>query len=133
MTESPTPSRWRRRLLNRFVLVPAVLVVVIALWNGYVALHDHGVVEGRVVDAAGKPVADATVVLWVLNFTTYVDKSHTVTDADGRFTITGNDSHNLQLAAEKAGVGRSARVPVRLYFRAEDTRLQAPLVIKGGG
>jgi hypothetical protein len=133
MIDAPQPSRWRRRLLNRFVLVPAVLVVAIALWNGYVALHDHGVIEGRVVDAAGQPVADATVVLWVLDFTTYVEKSHATTGPDGRFTITGNPSHNIQLAAEKPGIGRSARVPVRLYFRAEDTRLRTPLMLKSGG
>ena len=133
MTDALQPSRWRRRLLNRFVLVPAVLVVVIALWNGYVALHDHGVIEGRVIDAAGQPVAGATVVLWVLDFTTYVEKSHATTGPDGRFTITGNPSHNIQIAAEKPGAGRSKRVPVRLYFRAEDVSLRDPLVLKSGG
>jgi hypothetical protein len=120
---------WRRLAINRFVLVPATIAVAIALWNGYVASHDHGIVVGRVVDAAGRPVPDASVVLWVLNFTTYVEKTRATTDSAGRFVITNNDSHNIRLAAEKPGVGRSARVPVRLYFRAQDIELNEPLIL----
>jgi hypothetical protein len=122
---------WRRLVINRFVLVPAAIAVAIALWNGYVATHDHGIVAGRVVDAAGLPVPDAAVVLWVLNFTTYVEKTRATTDSAGRFVITNNDSHNIRLAAEKPGVGRSARVPVRLYFRAQDIELNEPLILSG--
>jgi hypothetical protein len=122
---------WRRLVINRFVLVPATIAIAALLWNVYVSMHDHGVVAGQVVDAAGRPVADATVVLWVLNFTTYVEKSRATTDAAGRFVITDNDSHNLRLAAEKPGVGRSARVPVRLYFRAQDIELREPLMLSG--
>jgi hypothetical protein len=122
---------WRRLVINRFVLVPATIAVAIALWNGYVATHDHGIIGGRVVDAAGLPVPDAAVVLWVLNFTTYVEKTRATTDSAGRFVITNNDSHNIRLAAEKPGVGRSARVPVRLYFRAQDIELNEPLILSG--
>ena len=122
---------WRRLAINRFVLVPATIAVAIALWNGYVASHDHGIVVGRVVDTAGRPVPDAAVVLWVLNFTTYVEKTRATTDSAGRFVITNNDSHNIRLAAEKPGVGRSARVPVRLYFRAQDIELNEPLILSG--
>ena len=122
---------WRRLLINRFVLVPATIAVAIALWNGYVATHDHGIIAGQVVDAAGLPVPDAAVVLWVLNFTTYVEKTRATTDSAGRFVITNNDSHNIRLAAEKPGVGRSARVPVRLYFRAQDIELNEPLILSG--
>ena len=120
---------WRRALLNRFVLVPAAIAVAVVAWNTYVSTHNHGVIAGRVVDAAGAPVSGATVVLWILNFTTYVEKSRATTDDAGRFVITDNDSHNIRLAAEKPGVGRSVRVPVRLYFRAEDIELSAPLVL----
>jgi hypothetical protein len=122
---------WKRLVVNRFVLVPATLAVAIALWNVYVSLHHHGIVAGRVVDTRGRPVADAQVVLWVLNFTTYVEKTRVTTDLAGHFIITNNDSHNIRLAAEKPGVGRSARVPVRLYFRAEDIELRDPLVLSG--
>ena len=124
---------WRRLVLNRFVVVPGVIAVLVIVWNLYVSMHDHGRVSGRVVDADGRPVAGATVVLWVLNFTTYVEKMRATTDAEGRFLITNNDSHNIRLAAEKPGVGRSPRVPVRLYFRAEDIDLAAPLVLANSG
>ena len=132
-TEHVEPPLWRRLVINRFVVVPASIAVVILLWNAYVATHDHGVVAGRVVDIAGQPVPGATVVLWVLNFTTYVEKTRATTDAAGRFVITDNDSHNIRLAAEKPGIGRSARVPVRLYFRAQDIQLREPLVLSGTG
>ena len=126
--ESPV---WRRLVINRFVLVPATIALAVLVWNVYVSTHNHGVVSGRVVDAAGQPVPDATVVLWVLNFTTYVEKTRVTTDSAGRFVITTNDSHNIRLAAEKPGVGHSSRVPVRLYFRAQDIDLREPLVIAG--
>ena len=123
---------WRRLLLNRFVLVPGAIAAAILVWNVYVATHDNGVVEGRVVDARGEPVPDASVALWVLNFTTYVEKERTRTGPDGRFRFDGNASHNIQLAAEKPGVGRSPRVPVRLYFKAQDVTLREPLRLAGG-
>jgi hypothetical protein len=126
-------NRWRAVLLNRFVLVPAAIVLVAIAWNLYVAGHDHGIVTGRVVDAAGRPVADATVALWTFNFTTYEEKARVKTDADGVFRFTDNPSHKIQISAEKPGVGRSQRVPVFLYFRAQDTELGTPLRLTGAG
>ena len=70
--DDPDGPLWRRLLLNRFVLVPGAIAAAILAWNIYVATHDNGIVEGLVVDAKGEPVADASVALWVLNFTTYV-------------------------------------------------------------
>jgi hypothetical protein len=126
-------SGWRRILFNRFVLVPAAIVLAVALWNIYVATHNHGLVTGRVIDPAGRPVADATVALWVFNFTTYEEKERVKTDADGVFRFTNNPSHKIQISAEKQGVGRSPRIPVFLYFRAQDTTLDAPLRLAGAG
>jgi hypothetical protein len=126
-------SRWRAILVNRFVLVPGAIVLAIALWNLYVATHNHGFVTGRVVDAAGHPVADATVALWVYNFTTYEEKERVKTDADGVFRFTDNPSHRIQLSVEKPGTGRSQRVPVFLYFRSQDTTLATPLRLAGAG
>jgi len=125
-------SLWYRLLVNRFMIVLASIAIVVAIWNVYVSFHDHGVVEGRVVDTDGRPVEGATVELWVLDFTTYVERTRAITGADGRFVIRGNASHNIQIGAEKPGVGRAARIPVRLYFKAEDVSLAAPLVLSGG-
>jgi hypothetical protein len=127
-----TRSLWYRLLVNRFTIVLASIAIVVAVWNVYVSLHDHGVVEGRVVDSDGRPVEAATVTVWVLNFTTYVEKTRATTGADGSFVIRGNDSHNIQIGAEKPGVGRAARIPVRLYFKAQDVSLAVPLVLGGG-
>jgi len=126
-------GRWRRILFNRFVLVPAAIALAVALWNIYVATHNHGLVIGRVIDPAGRPVADATVALWVFNFTTYEEKERVRTDADGVFRFTNNPSHKIQLSAEKPGVGRSPRIPVFLYFRAQDTTLDSPLRLADAG
>jgi hypothetical protein len=124
--------KWRRLLLNRFVLVPAVLILAILGWIVWVVTHAHGVVKGRVLDAAGAPVEGAEVQLWVFNFTTFVVKASTTTKPDGSFEFVSNPSHNIQVSAEKPGKGRSARVPIRLYFASEDVVLNDPLRLTGG-
>jgi hypothetical protein len=130
--EEFTRPRWRRLLLNRFVLVPALLLLVTAGWNGWVVTHNHGIVAGRVLDAGGAPVAGADVKLWVFNFSTFVVKASTTTNPDGCFAFENNPSHNIQISAEKPGLGRSARVSVRLYFAAQDFRLKQPLRLTDG-
>ena len=125
-------SGWMKGLLlNRFVLVPGAIALLIALWNAFVATHNHGVIVGRVLDAGGQPVADATVALWTYNFTTYEEREHVKTAADGSFRFVNNPSHRIQVSAEKPGVGRSQRVPVFLYFRSQDIELAAPLRLAG--
>jgi hypothetical protein len=118
--------RWKRWLINRFVLVPGVLAAIAIIWNGWVFTHNHGVVSGRVVDSAGAAVAGAEVKLWVFNFVTFNERGSTQTSADGSFIFTDNPSHSIQLSAEKPGIGRS-RIPARLYFRSEDIALADPL------
>jgi hypothetical protein len=124
---------WQRLLLNRFVMVPGAIAIVALVWNLYVATHDHGLVTGRVVDGEGRPVAGATVALWVYNFVTFEEKERVQTDADGVFRFTDNPSHKIQLSAEKAGIGHSPRVPVFLYFRSQDTELGEPLRLATAG
>jgi hypothetical protein len=125
--DEPVRPRRRRWLLNRFVLVPAFLVLLAAIWNVWVVTHSHGIVAGRVVDSSGAPVDGAEVKLWVFNFTTFAEAASTTTSADGSFEFTDNPSHNIQVSAEKPGVGRSQRIPIRLYFRSEDVILKQPL------
>jgi carboxypeptidase family protein len=135
MTDSDedfTRPKWPRLLRNRFVVVPALLLVLTAGWNAWVVTHDHGIVAGRVLDASGTPVEGAEVKLWVFNFATFVVTASTTTKPDGSFRFENNPSHNIQVSAEKPGLGRSARISVRLYFRSEDIRLNEPLRLTEG-
>ncbi|HTW71617.1 MAG TPA: carboxypeptidase-like regulatory domain-containing protein [Acetobacteraceae bacterium] len=122
--------RWRAWLLNRFVVVPVVLALIVLGWNIYVSLHAHGVIAGEVVDASGRPVAGATVTLYHLNFITEVKTGETRTNGQGRFRFTDNNSHLIELQAA-AGGATSPRVTVRLWFRAQDRDLASPLTLHG--
>ena len=116
----------RRFLLNRFVIVPLALAVIVGAWNLYVSLHDHGLFAGRVVDASGNPVPGATVILFTHDFVTQVEKARTTTDAAGTFRFTSNNSHLVQLQAQQADQ-TSRRITIRLWFRAQDRELAKPL------
>jgi hypothetical protein len=120
----------RRWWTSRWVIVPGGIVAVVLGWNLYVAAHAGGVVEGRVVDAAGSPVADATVRLYERDFINNIEKQRTTTGADGAFRFEGNSSHAIQLQAEAAGL-RSDRMTLRLWFRAQDRRVEQPLRLAG--
>jgi len=118
----------RRILLSRFVVVPLVIAVLIGAWNIYVSSHDHGLLAGRVVDATGRPMANATVILFTHDFVTQVEKARTATDASGAFRFDHNDSHLVQLQAQD-GNQSSRRITIRLWFRAQDRVLRKPLVL----
>ena len=116
---------------SRWVIVPLIIAVGVLAWNGYVALHAGGDVEGRVVDAAGRPVPDATVILLERHFVMHNERQRTHTNSSGYFRFSGNDNHSLQLEAEATGLGRSERRVVRLWFRAQNVRLSEPLQFAG--
>ena len=122
--------RLRNVFSNRFFLIPVLLAVLVGGWNAYVMGHDDGVVRGRVMAVDGVPVAGATVRMMEQNFTTNSDRGSTVTRADGSFEFNNNRSHNIQLVAEKVALGRSDRHIVRLYFRAQNVTLDAPLILR---
>lgn len=113
-------------LTSRFVVVPAVLGAAILAWNIYAARHNGGVIEGAVVDAAGRPVEGATVLLSRQNVTTFSEGGRRTTDEAGRFRFDDNRSHHVQLVAEKDGM-RSGRLTLRLWFQAQNTILPEPL------
>jgi hypothetical protein len=114
-------------LRSRWVIVPGGIAVAILLWNAYVAAHDHGIVEGRVVDAAGRPVSGATVMLFERGFVTHQERERTISDARGAFRFADNPSHSIQLEADAPGLGRTDRRIVRLWFAAQDVTLAEPL------
>jgi hypothetical protein len=116
---------------NRFVIVPGLLAAIVVGWNSYVTLHANGILTGQVVDASGEPVAGAEVTLYRLNFITEVKAGQTRTDAQGQFRFTDNRSHLIELQATSRQ-GTSPRVTVRLWFRAQDRSLDAPLRLSDG-
>jgi hypothetical protein len=118
--------RW---LLSRWLVVPGTIAFLAVLWNLYVGQHDDGVIEGTVVTADGAPVPDATVVLLEQNVTTFSERARTATDPAGRFRFTDNRTHHPQLFAEKEGFGRSPRLDLRLWFQAQNTDLERPLIL----
>jgi protocatechuate 3,4-dioxygenase beta subunit len=109
------------------VVVLATIAVTSTGWNLYVARHDQGVVEGRVVGPDGRPVGGATVELFERTLTTLEPRGVTWTEPDGRFRFVGQRAHHVVVEASKDGIGRSGRVAVRLYFRGQNVVLTAPL------
>jgi hypothetical protein len=117
----------RTWLTSRWVLVPGGMGIVTLVWLAYVAGHNHGIVEGRVVDAAGQPVGGASVQLFERGFVTHQERGRTTSDAQGVFRFTDNRSHSIQLEAETPNLGRTDRRVVRLWFAAQDVKLAKPL------
>ena len=46
---------WRRVLGHRFIAVPLAVVLLVCVWNIYIAFNDGGIIEGQVRDRAGAP------------------------------------------------------------------------------
>ena len=116
-------------LVNRVTITFALIAAIVIGWNLYVQAHDDGVLVGQVVDANGTPVAGATVVLSEQTITSLSPIAETVTDEAGGFRFEGHDRHALVLTAEKAALGQSPRVDVRLYFRNQNRVMGTPIVI----
>lgn len=114
-------------ITNRFVVTFGGTAILVALWNVYVAFHDDGILEGRVVGPDGSPVAGATVSLTERTLLVARPRDATTTDAEGRFVFTGHHLHHLYLDAAKDGVGRAGPVEYRLYFQGQNMALDAPL------
>jgi len=112
---------------SRLVIVPGGMVIVTLVWLAYVGRHNHGIVEGRVVDAASQPIAGASVQLFERGFVTHQERGRTTSDAQGAFRFTDNRSHSIQLEAAAPGLGRTERRILRLWFAAQDAKIAEPL------
>lgn len=125
---APWLGSWLR---SRWVIVPGGMIIFTLVWLAYVTGHNHGIVEGRVVDAAGQPVAGASVQLFERGFVTHQERGRATADGQGRFRFTDNRSHSIQLEAEAPGLGRTDRRILRLWFAAQDAKLAEPLRFTG--
>ena len=118
---------WRRAFGNRYAITFGLIAIGTAAWNLYVIRHDQGLIEGRVVDAAGRPVGGATVALFERTLTTLEPRTTTETDGEGQFRFSGQPAHHFVLEARKAGAGQSPRTAFRRYFRGQNLMLGEPL------
>jgi len=116
----------------RYACVVGALVLLVGGCNLWVALHDDGVVRGRVVQADGRPAAGATVSFWEKTLTTLERRTATETGPDGGFVLTGQAAHHFALQAEKIGFGASQRRLYRRYFRGQNLVLDEPLRLSEG-
>lgn len=119
--------RARHVLANRYVLALAATAMLAGACNLWVALHDDGIVRGRVVQADGRPAAGATVTFWEKTLTTLERRAATSTAPDGRFAFTGQMAHHFALHAEQQALGASPRTLYRRHFRGENLVLEEPL------
>ncbi len=120
----------RRILGHRYVLVLGTALALAAACNVWVALHDDGIIIGRVVQADGRPAAGATVSFWERTLTTLERRAATETAPDGSFVFTGQMAHHFALQAETPGLPPSPRTLHRRYFRGQNLRLE-PLRLGG--
>ena len=119
-------------LINRVTVTFGVIALAVVGWNAYVAAHDDGILEGTVVGPSGEAVAGARVVLSERTLVSLAPIAATTTDAEGRFRFGRHDRHALVLNASKEGLGQSGRIEIRLYFRNQNRRLEAPLRLDAG-
>ena len=118
---------------RRYVLLLGLVGVGTAGWNAYVALHDDGLVEGRVVGPDGRGVAGARVTLSERTLTTLEPRATVETGADGAFRFVGQPAHHFALEARKDGVGAAPRALYRRWFRGQNLRLREPIRLGPGG
>jgi len=122
----------RRWLINRVTITFAVIAMVAAGWNLYVAAHDDGILEGLVIGPSGELVPGAKVVLSERTIVSLAPIAEATTDAEGRFRFEKHDRHALVLNASREDLGRSSRVEIRLYFRNQNRRLDEPIRLEPG-
>ena len=114
-------------LLNRYIVTFGGIAIAAGIWNAYVALHDDGIIEGRVLGPAGQPVPEATVILSERSLLVTEARDQVTTDQDGVFRFTGHNYHRVWLEAAKEGVGAYPQTEFRMYFKGQNTYLEAPL------
>lgn len=118
----------RRSPGNVFLL--ALIVCSAIGWTIYVQVTAGGVIGGTVVDAAGDPVAGATVELRekTLNYT--FPPVRTWSDPDGRFRYEDMDILEFVVQARVDDELRSSSQRHHLVFKGQNYELPEPLVVR---
>lgn len=114
----------RRLLLNRFTLVIVCALLLTGSVGAYAQANNDGQISGRVVDADGDPVANATVYLQRVNIRNQLGRVNTTTDENGYFEFTDQTrTLEFRMHAVKEGLGSSKTTRHHLYFRGQNTQV----------
>ena len=96
-------------LLNRFVIIVALVLSASIGANAYMNYDDGDHLTGTVVTENGTPVGNATVAVDVVGIENIVNSDETRTDAAGRFAI-----------PNYSGTGEAAGMELRIRVTTED-------------
>ncbi|WP_324760961.1 carboxypeptidase-like regulatory domain-containing protein [Haloarcula montana] len=99
----------RRLLLNRFVILAAVLLLATVSANAYMTQNADNRLTGTVVAEDGTPVENATVQTEVVGIENIVNTNETTTDPEGQFSI-----------PNYSGSGDAAGMELRIRVTTED-------------
>ena len=111
-----------------------VLAVVLIGWIAYTHATGDGIVTGTVIDAGGRPVAGATVMLRDKTLDLIKPPIETRTNASGVFTYHHIALISFFVSASKPGYVTSPRVHYHLCFETQHFKVPKPIVLtKGAG
>jgi len=96
-------------LLNRFVVIIAVVLAASFGATAYMDRNDGNHLTGTVVTEDGAPVENATVAIEVVGIENIVNRNETTTNAAGRFTV-----------PNYSGSGDAAGMELRIRVTTED-------------
>jgi hypothetical protein len=127
---------FKKSLINMFntnrkiILLALIVAVSIGIWLVYVNTHDDGIVEGRVVNQNGDPVAGAQVLLQRKGYDILDQPVVTQTDEDGYFFYKDEVMLEFVISAEKNGYSfPSERINYHRYFPDQNFKIPEPLVL----
>jgi hypothetical protein len=112
---------------NRYTITLGAILLMVSLWNLYVALNADGIITGWVVGPDNRPVEGATVVLSERTLLVSAVRARTMTAANGAFRFSGHRLYHLYVEAFREGVGRMPPREYRLYFKGQNLSLRHPL------
>ena len=114
----------------RYLIVLGLAAALAGGCNAWVALHNDGIVRGRVLQGDGRPAAGVTVTFWERTLTSLERRATARTGPDGRFAFSEQPAHHFALQAEQTGLGASPRTLYRRYFRGQNLTLAEPLRLR---
>jgi len=111
---------WRTLLLNKLTVLLIVVMIIAVPLQVYATSNGDGHIQGKVVDADGNPVENATVIIQIIPLEGVVKSQTTMTDENGEFEFKNQtDLLEYRIVVEKEGVG-STQNRGQLLFPGEN-------------